>query len=64
VFEKDYGFVVERELILRENPQRQIRKRLLAFLGDHDEEGTLLIVYYAGHGWKGPRTEKNFRLLS
>jgi hypothetical protein len=34
-------------------PQHQVSKYLADFVYDHDSEGALLIIYYAGHGIKG-----------
>lgn len=66
VFEKDYQFtVVETFLDKNVGPQKQLNKHLAAFVADYDDEDTLLIVYYAGHGWskKSKENGKEFCLL-
>lgn len=51
VFTKKYAFEVERkELNSLERASHQLNAFLSAFMAAHDEENTLLIFYYAGHG--------------
>lgn len=38
-------------------PQHQVVKYLANFVCDHDGESSLLIIYYAGHGIRGPPGE-------
>jgi hypothetical protein len=62
VFEEEYGFkVIYRELDSQDNPALKLRKYLVDFVYENTKKGeeTLLIVYYAGHGWgvqKKPNT--------
>lgn len=44
-----YRFSVEEYQIESDMPYRKLSRRLDEFLG-HDRQGTLLIVYYGGHG--------------
>ena len=47
-----YRFSVHEKKLNRENgrsAQLQIQKHLADFVYDEDGEGTLLIIYYAGH---------------
>ena len=48
---KEYGFNIEEEpyKIKSEQPYRRLAARLQEFL-EYDREGTLLIIYYGGHG--------------
>lgn len=45
-----YGVVKKQLVDSRHRPQLQIQKILLDFVMEYDDESTLLIVYYAGHG--------------
>lgn len=48
-----YNFVVESHLMhTRTAPQRQAFKHLSNFVDTHDNPQTLLVVYYAGHGYQ------------
>lgn len=55
VFENLFGYtVVKRQLVAsRLSPHLQVQKILLDFVVEYDDESTLLIVYYAGHGVPG-----------
>lgn len=48
VFEDRYHFNVQDYKIPSVKPDKALKKRIFDFL-DHDENDTLLIVYYAGH---------------
>ncbi len=54
VFKDKYNFSVE-FLKLTEDPRKKTQVRLMrklsAFVDDNDDEDTLLIIYYAGHGF-------------
>ncbi|KAE9962787.1 hypothetical protein BLS_010016 [Venturia inaequalis] len=54
VFVEEYGFKVDRALLGTDNAQKELLYFLAKFVMDHDEKNTLLIVYYAGHGWAPP----------
>ena len=47
---KAYRFVVEEYEIESDMPYRKLSERLIGFLRHHDKIGTLLILYYGGHG--------------
>ena len=53
VFRNLYGFKVYNEHLrdCASRPELQVRKYLTDFAHDEDDERTLLIVYYAGHGF-------------
>lgn len=52
MFENTYGYEVERGLLnVKRSPQTQVNRHLATFVDDHNTEHTLLIIYYAGHGW-------------
>jgi hypothetical protein len=52
VFEHVYNFEVQKtQLHTRKKPQHQMTAALANFVRDHDDKHTLLIIYYAGHGW-------------
>ncbi|KAH8726017.1 hypothetical protein GQ44DRAFT_795340 [Phaeosphaeriaceae sp. PMI808] len=53
VFRKDYGFHVEQQLIKSDkSAQVQMSYYLSNLTYHHGHEHALLIVYYAGHGWR------------
>lgn len=53
VLREEYNFVVESHLMhTRTAPQKQAFKHLSNFVDAHDDPQTLLIVYYAGHGYQ------------
>jgi hypothetical protein len=46
--------VVKKQLVDgKQSPQIQVQKILVDFVYEYDDESTLLIVYYAGHGVPG-----------
>lgn len=51
---EEYGFKVDKALLGTDNAQKELLYFLAKFVMDHDEKNTLLIVYYAGHGWAPP----------
>ncbi|KAF4982028.1 hypothetical protein FZEAL_2278 [Fusarium zealandicum] len=50
VFRDLYGFTAEQFLIPTQNSHRNLMRKALAFVEDHEKEDTLLVVYYGGHG--------------
>jgi hypothetical protein len=55
VFRDDYGFeVFQHVLDSKDNPRRRLNKYLSNFIDEYDKDETLLILYYAGHGWDAP----------
>ncbi|KAF2432800.1 hypothetical protein EJ08DRAFT_658796 [Tothia fuscella] len=68
VFEDEYSFGVQKAYLTEnKNPQSQIHEHLAVFVAKHNNPGTLLIIYYAGHGWDVRSAEdaksQGFRLL-
>lgn len=60
VFEQEYKFQVVHFSIKREKQaQIQLNYSISKFVHDNHDDGTLLIVYYAGHGHASPG-EKDF----
>jgi hypothetical protein len=61
VFQKDYGFHVEQKVLTSDqSAQLQMQAHLSSFALDHGKNHALLIVYYAGHGWRShDRTRDN-----
>jgi hypothetical protein len=55
VFKDEFRYiVVKKQLVASKlSPHLQVQKILLDFVVEHDDESTLLIVYYAGHGVPG-----------
>ena len=51
VLEKHYHFTVEKVSIGNKFPQVEMTLHLSKFILDYSDKSTLLIVYYAGHGW-------------
>jgi hypothetical protein len=52
LFESDYNFEVIRHVIDSTSmPEAALNYYLASFVHEYNKEGTLLIVYYAGHGW-------------
>jgi len=51
VFETEYKFTVIKRHLEAARPQASVNYSLSKFVRDHGLENTLLIVYYAGHGW-------------
>lgn len=58
LFRETYGFeVFARKINSKKSPEKWLTNYLSNFVCDHDHEDTLLIIYYAGHGWsKSVRT--------
>jgi Caspase domain len=54
VFEKEYNFTVNKAPLETDNAQKEMIFYLAQFLKEHDRKNTLLIIYYAGHGWAPP----------
>jgi hypothetical protein len=50
----NYGVVQARIENNDSLPQQQVQRDLANFVCEHDRPGHFLIVYYAGHGMKGP----------
>ena len=50
VFEQVYGFATHKFLIPTANSHRKLNQQVLSFVDKHEDEDTLLIVYYGGHG--------------
>lgn len=53
--------VVKHQIDSSRKPQQVLHKGLIDFLHDHDDKNTLLITYYAGHGYEqaGTKTKKS-----
>ena len=55
--------VVKKQLVAgKHDPQLQVSKILIDFVMDFDDESTLLIVYYAGHGMRGKKDKEGLVL--
>lgn len=53
VLEKTYQFtVVEALLDKTGGHQKQLNAHFASFVNEHDTKDTLLLIYYAGHGWR------------
>ncbi|KAF5018727.1 hypothetical protein F66182_9286 [Fusarium sp. NRRL 66182] len=50
VFRDLYGFTTEQFLIPTQNSHRKLNHKALSFVEEHENEETLLVVYYGGHG--------------
>ncbi|KAF4451893.1 hypothetical protein F53441_5212 [Fusarium austroafricanum] len=50
VFNDLYGFTTDKFLIPTQNSHRKLNHKALSFVEEHENEDTLLIVYYGGHG--------------
>jgi hypothetical protein len=55
VFSTKFNYTVVKGRIEKNKkiPQHQVSKYLADFVYNHDDDGALLIIYYAGHGIKG-----------
>jgi hypothetical protein len=55
VFKNIFRYTVEKKQLVagKQSPQIQVQKILVDFVYEFDDENTLLIVYYAGHGVPG-----------
>jgi hypothetical protein len=52
IFKGQYNFTTrQRQIKNTDNPQAELNNHLTQFVVDFDSEGTLLIIYYAGHGF-------------
>ena len=59
MFSKAYGFdVTHRQVDSNNNPEIWLINYLSTFVCDHDKDDTLLIIYYAGHGWSAPSADE------
>ncbi|KAF1963710.1 hypothetical protein CC80DRAFT_487043 [Byssothecium circinans] len=59
VLVNDYNFEVENQVITAgQSPQLQVNKYLSVFACEHAKEHALLIIYYAGHGWRSRDTQR------
>ena len=59
VFEGKYNFTVHHGLINQQkSAKNQINHYLAKFVLDEDDEKTLLIIYYAGHGVENSTTDE------
>jgi hypothetical protein len=45
-----YGFATEKFLIPTSNSHRKLNQKVLSFVEEYENDDTLLIVYYGGHG--------------
>ncbi|KAM0291890.1 hypothetical protein ACHAO9_003443, partial [Fusarium lateritium] len=50
VFRDLYGFTTDQFLIPTHKSHRKLNHKVLSFVEEHENEDTLLIVYYGGHG--------------
>ncbi|KAH7242387.1 hypothetical protein BKA59DRAFT_227911 [Fusarium tricinctum] len=50
VFRDLYGFTTDKFLIPTHNSHRKLNHKVLSFVEEHENEDTLLVVYYGGHG--------------
>jgi len=51
--QNDYGFYVEQQIIGRKRTaQLQMHVHLSNFALEHGKNHSLLVIYYAGHGWR------------
>lgn len=46
----------------KKSPAQQARSIIAQFVVEEDDRHTLLIVYYAGHGWSKVSTDGNIML--
>ena len=55
--------VVKKQLVAgKHEPQLQVNKILIDFVYEFDDENTLFIVYYAGHGMRGKKDKEGLVL--
>jgi hypothetical protein len=58
-----FGFTVETKLLdHKQKPQLQMNKHISGFICDYDDDNTLLIIYYAGHGYSALDPERKLIL--
>jgi hypothetical protein len=62
VFQDEYKFTTTKRYLERDPPQAEMNKHLADFVYENDAKNTLLIVYYAGHGWSNPSKPDIFHL--
>ena len=65
VFENDFHFETRKEVLAAgKNPQLELNAKLSNFILEFDDEHTLCIIYYAGHGWeqRGGENGSEFRM--
>jgi len=62
VFEESYNFIVDKVIIGNKLPQIEMSMHLSKFILEYSDKSTLLIVYYAGHGWDKGGPEGDFVL--
>ena len=63
VFSHDYNFEVQKEYLEEDSrPQAQLNDHLASFVRKMEHERTLLIVYYAGHGFGKGDSRNNFKM--
>ena len=63
VFRTKYNFKVDvKEMHNDIHPQTQAFKHVSDFVYDEDGDRSLLIVYYAGHGWSEAANENSIKL--
>jgi len=55
--------VVKASIKKEKRAQSQVHRHLATFIDEYDGKGTLLIIYYAGHGWHPRGNPKTFYLL-
>jgi hypothetical protein len=54
----EYGFEVKRQTVhSRQKPAQKLKKCFADLVHDYDHPNTLLIIYYAGHGWSAEAAE-------
>ena len=59
MFENDLGFeVVHKEIGAEKPAHNKVNFHLSKFVDDFDHENSLLIIYYAGHGFVDENTQK------
>lgn len=66
LLQENFKFHVVEQLLDKDiGPQKQLNKCLADFVAEYDSKDTLLIIYYAGHGWseKNEDNEKEFYLI-
>jgi hypothetical protein len=64
VFKNSFRYtVVKKQLVAgKHDPQIQVQKILIDFVIEFDDENTLFIVYYAGHGMRGKKDKDGLLL--
>lgn len=63
MFKDKYGFNVHSATLSFQNdPEQEARRSLCKFVCDEDKDRSLLIVYYAGHGYSKVNESGNIML--